>query len=750
MRCRKCGAELPDGARFCYMCATPVEVEPEESVAEVDGEGMTEETVAEDDAEKGESPAAEPDESVEDPVGNAEPEQPPAEDGQTEDVLEAEPEPESDELADNAEKPVEDEAPSAEASAPVDETAEAEPDVIPAVHKLETPLPVGAVPFVPMAPSPRSTYVQRRAPRPVRPSARPGVNSAPTVASGYTNLGWNQGASWPQEKAEGPVAGQEPSPAASQGTFDGFKNKFNQALESWVGASASREQRKREARAAAERVEAAGREQREREERARQEELDRETLERQARAEEAALAERVREEAARSAAHAAEQAAAAARAEAEAAARDAAIAAQVTASARADAAQEAAEAERTMWGVPVRAPQTPAAAEPMTAASSEPDTAAADGRTAQAPALDANEQQVNDTASRPADDFESESTRDLGPAYAAYQSAGHAPRARRSSRRASIPKPALLGGIAAAFVVVCVAVGMGIFAPHEETPQPTLKPAEGIAPITDDSQQQEEPATDDSAPAVRSSVNDYSWDELSQISALISQASSDSDALTVAKKYNLCSSSGKLDGTQAKSVQLSDGTTVKMRVAGFRQDTLADGSGKAGISFICDSAVAVRALNAAGAVDWSTSDLCAWLSSDGEALLPSELTQKIVSVNKLANRVNEAGSQETVAEKLWIPSYSEVVGNLTSGSVRYGSYTPEGVQYQLFSDQGGAWDVPSEIFKVSGECSNWWTRSADPTNSGLFIAPRNSDGGPGYARNAAISSEVGVVPGFCL
>ena len=27
MRCRKCGAELPDGARFCYMCASPVEPE---------------------------------------------------------------------------------------------------------------------------------------------------------------------------------------------------------------------------------------------------------------------------------------------------------------------------------------------------------------------------------------------------------------------------------------------------------------------------------------------------------------------------------------------------------------------------------------------------------------------------------------------------------------------------------------------------------------------------------------------------
>ena len=748
MRCRKCGAELPDGARFCYMCATPVEVEPEGSAAEVDGEGF--EGAADDGAEKGDPSVAELGEGAEDPVGDAEPEQPVVEGEDAAVAPEAEAELEAVEADDAAEKPVEDEAPSDESAASVDEPAEAEPDVIPAVHKLETPLPVGAVPFVPMAPSPRSTYVQRRAPRPVRPSTRPGVNSAPTVASGYTNLGWNQGASWPQEKAEGPVAGQEPSPAAPQGTFDGFKNKFNQALESWVGASASREQRKREARAAAERVEAAGREQREREERARQEELERETLERQARAEEAALAERVREEAARSAAHAAEQAAAAARAEAEAAARDAAIAAQATASARADAAQEAAEAERTMWGAPARAPQTSVVAEPATAASSEPDTTATDGQTAQAPALDANEPQVNDTASRPADDFESESTRDLGPAYAAYRSTGHAPRARRSSRRASIPKPALLGGIAAAFVVVCVAVGMGIFAPHEEAPQPTLKPAEGVTPITDDSQQQEEPATDDSAPAVRSSVNDYSWDELSQISALISQASSDSDALTVAKKYNLCSSSGKLDGTQAKSVQLSDGTTVKMRVAGFRQDALADGSGKAGISFICDSAVAVRALNAAGAVDWSTSDLCAWLSSDGEALLPSELTEKIVSVNKLANRVKEAGSQETVAEKLWIPSYSEVVGNLTSGSVRYSSYTPEGSQYQLFADQGGAWDAPSEIFKVSGECSNWWTRSADPTNSGLFIAPRNSDGGPGYARNAAISSEVGVVPGFCL
>ena len=92
----------------------------------------------------------------------------------------------------------------------------------------------------------------------------------------------------------------------------------------------------------------------------------------------------------------------------------------------------------------------------------------------------------------------------------------------------------------------------------------------------------------------------------------------------------------------------------------------------------------------------------------------------------------------------------ELVGEVSAASSRSGVYNPEGAQYQLFSDLGGQWEGTNEAFMVSGECANWWLRSPDPANEGLIIAPRNSDGSPGLARNSAIDGEVGVVPAFCL
>ena len=180
MRCKKCGAELPDGARFCYMCASPVE--PEE------GEKNTQ--TAPDPAEAGGAGAARAEE-------------------------------------------------------------------IPSPVKLEGPLPVGAVPFVPMAPSPRSTYVQRRGGRPVK-SSRPGSNSAPTTASGYSTSAWPENSAWSLE-------GRLPDDAGrmierrneSDDPIGSAKNAINQVISSWSAASAERGEKKRkekEIREAARRV----------------------------------------------------------------------------------------------------------------------------------------------------------------------------------------------------------------------------------------------------------------------------------------------------------------------------------------------------------------------------------------------------------------------------------------------------------------------------------------------------------------
>ena len=85
--------------------------------------------------------------------------------------------------------------------------------------------------------------------------------------------------------------------------------------------------------------------------------------------------------------------------------------------------------------------------------------------------------------------------------------------------------------------------------------------------------------------AVKSAVEAYTWDELSRISAEIGAAGDEAAAIEVAKKYNLCTPEGKLDGTQVKSVALADGTQTTVQIVGFAHDDKTAG-GKAGITFI--------------------------------------------------------------------------------------------------------------------------------------------------------------------
>ena len=187
-----------------------------------------------------------------------------------------------------------------------------------------------------------------------------------------------------------------------------------------------------------------------------------------------------------------------------------------------------------------------------------------------------------------------------------------------------------------------------------------------------------------------------------------------------------------------------------MRIAGFRQDERADGSGKAGITLIADSTVGERAVSDSGNADWGSSTLRSWLNDEFASELPDEVASKIVEVNKTTTRATDMSSQETTADKVWIISYSELVGTLDSGSYRYSIYTPEGAQYKLFADLGCTWGANSEHYKVAGGIGRWWLRSPDPLDASCHIAPNNENGAPGYARNSAVSSGVGVVPAFCL
>lgn len=246
---------------------------------------------------------------------------------------------------------------------------------------------------------------------------------------------------------------------------------------------------------------------------------------------------------------------------------------------------------------------------------------------------------------------------------------------------------------------------------------------------------------------VRSAVADYSWDELSQLADLIASAQSDEAGLSVAKTFHLCDASGKLDGTQVKELELSDGTTVAMRIVGFRQDTRSDGEGVAGISFLAGDSVGLRSMNSNAQVTggWEGSELRAWMNTELISLLPEEVSAKIVAVDKPANAVaGSGGAQTTTSDTLWLPSYSEIVGDLSSGNKRYGLYEQEGAQYQLFSDLGIDWDGANEVLACS---DYWWLRTPDPSNGSWYMCV-TADGLPTYGHLPA--TEDAVLMGFCL
>lgn len=684
MRCKKCGAELPDGARFCYMCASPVE--PEE------GEKNTETTPG----------------------------------------------------------------PAQTAGA-----GAARAEEIPSPVKLEGPLPVGAVPFVPMAPSPRSTYVQRRGGRPVK-SSRPGSNSAPTTASGYSTSAWPENSAWSLE-------GRLPDDAGrmierrneSDDPIGSAKNAINQVISSWSAASAERGEKKRkekEIREAARRVQEQKREEeRLAAEKAWREQEEKERLE----AERAQREQREQEERRELELAGLREAAAAAEAMREATAEQAA---EPAGGAQAEPAAAVASAESFLsadqTGEVVEEPAQQPESETEPTAAEEPDddqpTAAFEAQPDAGRRSTRDERGLSSLWGDESDDaFEAATTRDLSGATSRAEEA-HKPgfaAVPRGAARTGAPRNLPFNPVAVVAVVIAlvavVALGIGVLGGGQKQPEPTApEPAQQAS--EPQATPEPDPEPEATEVAVRASVEDYSWGELSQIADMIAGAKDQSSALEIEKKYNLVSAAGTLDGTQAKTLQLSDGTSVKMRIAGFRHDQRSDGSGVAGITFLADSIVSVRPMNTPERVDWSQTSLRAWLNGEFLGLLPDELSGKVVEVKKQTNRASDFSSQEETDDKVWLLSYFELVGEVSASSSRSGVYNPEGTQYQMFSDLGGQWEGTNEAFMVSGECANWWLRSPDPANEGLIIAPRNGDGSPGLARNSAIDGEVGVVPAFCL
>ena len=264
--------------------------------------------------------------------------------------------------------------------------------------------------------------------------------------------------------------------------------------------------------------------------------------------------------------------------------------------------------------------------------------------------------------------------------------------------------------------------------------------------------------------AVKSAVEAYTWDELSRISAEIGAAGDEAAAIEVAKKYNLCTPEGKLDGTQVKSVALADGTQTTMQIVGFAHDGKTAG-GKAGITFVFGGPLVNQLLpmnddDSIGAEGgWESCSMRRYLNGDGLLMLPEELKTIVVPVDKLTDNKGHEGDTEvavssvsTTSDYLWLFSNVELSGVVPEGSENEAAnevFDAEGSEYKLFRDMGVSYLEANAILERSfeGEQIWWWMRSPNPYNSGYFSFVR-AEGAPHDATYAG--ADLGVIPGFCI
>lgn len=174
---------------------------------------------------------------------------------------------------------------------------------------------------------------------------------------------------------------------------------------------------------------------------------------------------------------------------------------------------------------------------------------------------------------------------------------------------------------------------------------------------------------------------------------------------------------------------------INMQVAAFDTDTLADGSGKAAISWVAKELLATKhRMNPAltgttegtGAIGgWEKCEMRTYLVDTIKPLIPSSVLGQIVTVTKTHDAYNTDKEMyvQTTNDEVWLPGYSEI----TTGSGLYAS---------LFVDNNS---------RIKDGGAYWWTRDAAGYSAGYYRSVTNTGG----AGSGLSKSTYGVCLGFC-
>lgn len=185
-----------------------------------------------------------------------------------------------------------------------------------------------------------------------------------------------------------------------------------------------------------------------------------------------------------------------------------------------------------------------------------------------------------------------------------------------------------------------------------------------------------------------------------------------------------------------KELDLGSEGVVHMQIVGIDADDLADGSGKAPLTFISKELLKTsRNMNTSKTTTggWESTAMRTYLKNTIKPLIPLAVAVSIKEVTKYSKSVNPANTDATTTDDVWIPSNQEIFGGTnyeTLGHVYSGVFTDANSRNK---------------FKVGASRADiWWLRSA--YNATLFRCVGDAGNGiTSYANNA-----FAIALGFCL
>ena len=190
------------------------------------------------------------------------------------------------------------------------------------------------------------------------------------------------------------------------------------------------------------------------------------------------------------------------------------------------------------------------------------------------------------------------------------------------------------------------------------------------------------------------------------------------------------------------SLKLTNGKIVTYRIIGINHDDLADGSGKAGLTFLTTSTDISSRMNAtkANAGGWEKSELRAKMNS-GEIwnLMPADFQSKVKAVTKMtANKgggsvgIPPADTPSATTDKIFLLSMTEIYGNVQS----------DGTQYEFYKSKG----VTTSNYSGASSYGQCWTRSMHPRSATDFCYVVNI----GRWSNSIADGTRDVCPAWCF